>query len=186
VIKLPRTNTKTFKVLKFIGSNPVGVRPIDVEKFIVELSGDEWNSIKRCGAWRLSLYGYSDKQGIYKTYCTKVNDRWFLKHETMVAMQTIINDDKLYARASTTTISDFDAARVRDLSVSNAEQLPNLPARPNIPLAVVKAIEEMHAAKAVLANLDTQMSALKLKCSQARTVLDDKKAVVLKALGIDL
>jgi len=78
-----RTNTKKFEVLKFIGGHP-GVKSKDVEKFIaVELQGKTWDPKKRAGGWSLSLYGSYKNPGIYSSYCTKVDGRWYLTPTTV-------------------------------------------------------------------------------------------------------
>jgi len=184
VLKLPRLTSKTFKILKFIGSNQNGVRSIDVEKFIVSLSDKPWDPKVRAGTWGITLYGYAKSVGLYKKYCTKVNDRWFLTLETRYAMQMANVEGPIFARAAASTIGDLNTTRIRDLSVQNAEVLPNLPERPRLPLAVVKAIEDMHSARDALAAVDVQLSELNAKRNLAELLFNSRRNAVLDALGI--
>jgi hypothetical protein len=47
-----RTNTRKFKVLEFIGSNPMGVRYMDIERFITEqLNGRNYDQMVETRVW---------------------------------------------------------------------------------------------------------------------------------------
>lgn len=145
MIKLPARDTKTFKILEFIGSKPNGVRSIEVEKFIItELSGKTWDPAKRAGGWRRSLYGYSKTAGIYKKYCVKAGDNWFLTLNTRNALIEADVAGPVYARASKSSIADVK--NVRDLSVNNAESIAALPDR--LSHEIIAAVNALDIAKA--------------------------------------
>lgn len=81
-MKFPNHDTMTFKILEFIGASRNGVRNVDVEKFIVQLQGKEWDSRRRAGMWSCSLYSDSHRLGIYERFCAQRNKLKFLNEKT--------------------------------------------------------------------------------------------------------
>lgn len=129
-MKLPRKNTLSRNIIKFIGGSANGRRAYEIERFINQSRGREWNPTKRIGAWKLSLYGYSGRPGLLKKYCIrKPTGFWHLTNEAAAILTR--EEGRLYygMDARTTSILDLDVSKVQELSTNNAEIIPSNPSR---------------------------------------------------------
>lgn len=86
--RLPDNNTKTMKLLKWIGSKSNGATFTEIQHYIfVVLNGnseeDFWkkdeNGLRQTrGYWATALYGASAYHGILPRFCKKINGKWVL------------------------------------------------------------------------------------------------------------
>jgi hypothetical protein len=84
-----RTNTKKFKVLKFLSSR-AGTRYMDIERFICEMNGHNYDQKilrgfyagkrRHSGIWSTNLT--CGRDSILKKYCYKSNKLWYVNKET--------------------------------------------------------------------------------------------------------
>jgi hypothetical protein len=128
-LTLPKAGSRSLEILKFIGAH-VGVRNVDVEKFIVASQGKEWDSKRRAGMWTSSLYDAGRRKGLYTRFCVKYEDRYYLTNETADLLRTQANVK--FALYSKTKQSLKTLPPVKDL-FGTAVQVEGLGAERTIP-----------------------------------------------------
>jgi hypothetical protein len=72
-----RQATRTYRLLKFIGEHPEGLRANDIKKWIFEdiypNIDRKFDPIEDRGIWATNLYG-----SVFDRYCKKANGKWHL------------------------------------------------------------------------------------------------------------
>jgi hypothetical protein len=125
--KLPKRGSVAYNILLFIGQNR-GVTTTQVQRHLVEnLLKKTWDSKKRAGLWNSTLYGVN-REGLFPKYCVKFDKLWYLTEESAAALTKDAGVPLIHRRAIATLADQNITAR--DLSVENAERLPNLPEPP--------------------------------------------------------
>lgn len=127
-----RTNTKKFKLLKFLTSQQQGTRYMDIERFICEMNGFDYDEkiIRGCyagkrkhsGIWGTNLT--SGRDSILKKYCFKSNGLWFVNGLT----EKFINSN-LAAEEKVPSMQNVTASSqpvIKDVSIEVADAVKRL------------------------------------------------------------
>jgi len=172
-VKLPKQGSASFKILLFIGQNR-GVTTTQVQRHLIEdILQQKWDPKKRAGLWNSTLYGVN-REGLFPKYCVKFDKLWYLTEGTAAALTKVTGYPLIHRR----TVATLDKIiPPRDLSVENAERLPNLPNPPKHEL--VRLAEELEAAKKKV-DLARSAHEIALKALQDKELkaLNDAEAVV--------